>query len=277
VSAIVVHSENNRLKIGELRKPFILKTCVALKKELKQKNLGNYVSFYYSDDDNSSEPVRYRPDSGYPDLLAIYLSEKFCLKKGSKLLDIGCGRGDFLRAFIRYGMVGYGLDRSLAAKQTCPDAEILQADLENEQLPYDDNTFDCIFSKSVLEHFYFPENLVQEIHRVLKPGGTVITMVPDWQSQHRNVFYRDFTHRTPFIPSSLRDIFLLMGFSDVKVERFTQLPIVWKWPMLKILTSVLALLTPDFLSDHSKFIKFSKELMLLGYAVKKNDLVTKDQ
>ena len=80
-------------------------------------------------------------------------------------------------------------------KHGIPEAEILQSDLRNEPLPYEDNSFDYVFSKSVLEHFYYPEELVQEIFRILKPGGLVITMVPDWVSVYKT-FYDDYTHHT---------------------------------------------------------------------------------
>ena len=51
--------------------------------------------------------------------------------------------------------------------------------LETDPIPHKDNFFDVVFSKSVLEHFYKPELLVKEMHRVLKPGGTIITLCPD--------------------------------------------------------------------------------------------------
>lgn len=62
-----------------------------------------------------------------------------------------------------------------------------------EDRPYNDNTFDIIFSQSVLEQFYFPEELVMEVYRILKPNGLVITMIPDWESVYKT-FYEDYTH-----------------------------------------------------------------------------------
>ena len=221
----------------------------------------DYVAVVYNEED--------RPFTQYPDKLARYLSLRYKLPKGSKILDLGCGRGEFLRGFIRCGLNGYGVDQSTIAKSVCPEAEILQSNLENEPLPYDDNTFDAIFSKSVLEHFYYPEKLVMEIYRIVKPGGLVITMVPDWESVYKT-FYEDYTHRTPFTVNSLRDIFLINGFDDVKVERFRQLPFLWSLPYLKPLCSIVALVTPRSLRPHSKLVRFSQEIMLLSTAVKPN-------
>ena len=222
----------------------------------------DYVAVTYNEKD--------RPFTQYPDKLARYLSLRYKLQKGSKILDLGCGRGEFLRGFIRCGLKGYGVDQSSIAKSVCPEAEVLQSNLENELLPYDDNSFDVIFSKSVLEHFYYPEKLVMEIYRVVNPGGLVITMVPDWESVYKT-FYEDYTHRTPFTVNSLRDIFLINGFDDVKVEKFRQLPFLWSLSYLQPLCSIVALISPRSLRQYSKLVRFSQEIMLLSTAVKLNN------
>ncbi|MBU2044100.1 MAG: class I SAM-dependent methyltransferase [Candidatus Omnitrophica bacterium] len=225
----------------------------------KEVNKRDYVSVIY---DQKEKPL-----TQYPDLLTEYLVKRYQLSAGQKILDLGCGRGEFLRGFVRCGLKGYGVDESLAAKDLCSKSEILQSDLENEPLPYKDSSFDVIFSKSVLEHFYYPEKLVQEIYRVLNPGGLVITMTPDWQSVYK-MFYEDYTHRTPFTVKSLEDIFKINGFSQVKAEKFRQLPLLWKLPWLNLLSGLIALITPKGLSSHSKWVRFSKEVMLLSSAVK---------
>ena len=223
------------------------------------KSQRDYVAVIYNEED--------RPFTRYPDKLARYLSLRYELPKGSKILDLGCGRGEFLRGFIRCGLNGYGVDQSAIAKSICPETEILQSDLENEPLPYNDNTFDIVFSKSVLEHFYFPEKLVMEVYRVVKPNGLVITMVPDWESVYKT-FYEDYTHRTPFTVNSLKDIFLINGFNDVKVEKFRQLPFLWSLPWLRPFCSLVALIAPRSLRPYSKLVRFSQEIMLLSTAVK---------
>lgn len=224
----------------------------------------DYVAVTYNEED--------RPFTQYPDKLARYLSSRYKLPQGSKLLDLGCGRGEFLRGFIRCGLDGCGVDQSSIAKSICPEAEILQSDLENEPLPYDDNSFDVVFSKSVLEHFYYPEKLVMEIYRIVKPGGLVITMVPDWESVYKT-FYEDYTHRTPFTTNSLKDIFLINGFDDVKVEKFRQLPFLWSLSWLQPFCSLVAFIVPRSLRPYSKLVRFSQEIMLLSTSVKSNSVL----
>ena len=218
-----------------------------------------YVSVIYNEGD--------KPFTRYPDLLARYLVKRYRLPMGMKMLDLGCGRGEFLRGFLSCGLNGYGVDQSSIAKSICPDVKITHSDLENESLPYKDNSFDFVFSKSVLEHFYYPEELVQEIYRILRPGGLVITMVPDWESVYKT-FYDDYTHRTPFTLASLRNIFVVNGFNDVKVEKFRQLPFLWTMPWLQPFTMFVALITPGFMREYSKLVRFSKGVMLLSSAIK---------
>jgi SAM-dependent methyltransferase len=218
----------------------------------------DYISVVYNEKD--------RPFTGYPDLLAKYLTSRYHLKKDYHLLEVGCGRGEFLRGFIRQGLNGYGTDQSDAATRLCPEAEIKVANME-EGLPYDDNFFDVVYSKSVIENFYCPEKVISEIFRVLKPKGQVITLTPDWTHVYKT-FYEDYTHRTPFTMTSLRDILLIHGFEQVLVEEFLQLPVVWKLPWVKLLSTMVAIFTPQSFVHKFKFVRFSKEVMLLSSAVK---------
>lgn len=224
------------------------------------KNNQDYVAVVYNEHD--------RPLTAYPEKLARYLFERFHLKPGDHLLDVGCGRGEFLRGFIQSGAIGFGVDQSRAAESYCPDAVLKISDIENEGIPYEDNSFDVVYSKSVIEHFYYPERMVKEIFRVLKPGGKIVTLCPDWEFNYR-IYFEDYTHRTPFMQSSLRDILLIHGFENVMVERFRQLPILWAaGKFLLPLAELTRLLIPRQLKPYSKWVRFSKEIMLLSYATK---------
>ena len=119
----------------------------------------DYIDVIYNEKD--------RPLTNYPGKLAQYLFDRYEMEVGQKFLDIGCGRGEFLSGFISCGVKGYGVDRSSAAERYSPEAEVSIADLENDKFPYDDDFFDVVYSKSVIEHFHYPERLVQEIYRVL--------------------------------------------------------------------------------------------------------------
>ena len=116
-----------------------------------------------------------KPFSNYPDKLIKYLIKETGVENNGRLLDLGCGRGEFLNSFIKSGFEGYGIDQSDIAKKHCPDAKIVVGDLE-EILPFEDSFFDVVYSKSLVEHFYYPEKILREVYRILRPGSIIITM-----------------------------------------------------------------------------------------------------
>lgn len=224
-------------------------------------NKRDYVEVVYNEAD--------RPLTEYPQQLANYLFNRYGINKGSNFLDIGCGRGEFLKGFINCGVKGYAVDQSSVAHKYCPEAELRNSDIENDGIPYPDNFFDVVYSKSVIEHFHYPEKLIREMYRVLKPGGLAITLCPAWEYNYR-IYFEDYSHRTPFMLESLRDIQLIHGFEDVQVEFFRQLPSTWygRAGLTIPLAEITRLLSPFQLKKRSKWVRFSKEIMLLSSARK---------
>ena len=84
--------------------------------------------------------------------------------------------------------------------------------------PYADNTFDIVYSKSFIEHLTDPVSFLNESYRVLKPGGTIVTLTPDWVSGYKK-FYDDYTHKSPFTVVSLKNIKTASGFENVEAYR----------------------------------------------------------
>jgi SAM-dependent methyltransferase len=219
----------------------------------------DYLKIVYNEKD--------RPFTVYPNKLAKYIFDNFNLRAKQNILDVGCGRGEFLNGFMLCGMKPYGIDQSNIAKKKYKNIDFKFCDLENKKIPYKDEFFDVIFSKSVVEHFYYPEKIFQEMNRVLKKDGIIITMTPDWEINYK-IFYEDYTHRTPFSETSLRDIHLINGFKKVKILKFKQLPILWNNNMiLNILSELTRVLVPNYFRKF-KWVKFSKEIILLSIAKK---------
>lgn len=227
-------------------------------------NNSNYINVVYDE--------KKKPFSLYPALLIKYLVKKYNLNKNSKILEMGCGRGEFLNEFIKIGMNGFGIDLSDYATKFCENAEIKIADMSKESIPYPDNSFDIVFSKSFIEHFHKPEEIFRDAYRVLKPSGILINLTPEWKYIYKS-FYDDYTHKTPFTKKSLEDIHLINGFKDVRVISFKQLPILWTKNILiknifSILSEITRIVVPEKYRMKNKWFRFSKELMLLSYAVK---------
>ena len=223
----------------------------------------NYLETVYNVED--------RPFTNYPKKLIIYLIKRFKLEKNQKVLELGCGRGDFLNEFVNNGLEGYGVDLLDYCKKFFPNLNFKKVDMSNEKLPYEDNSFDIIFSKSIIEHFYYPDKIFKEAYRVLKPDGTIITLTPEWQYIYKS-FFEDFTHRTPFTSVSLSNIQEMSGFKNIKVESFKQLPIIFENNFFSKIFSFFSFLTrvlvPEKLRMKNKWIRFSKEIMLLSVARK---------
>ncbi|MBI2274139.1 MAG: class I SAM-dependent methyltransferase [Bacteroidetes bacterium] len=208
-----------------------------------------------------------RPKTTYPAKLVSYLFDTYKMKRGQKFLEPGCGRGEFLEEFKRLGLECYGIDLSEQAGSLCPEVEIKKkVDLENDVWPYPDNFFDIIYNKSVLEHIRNPDKFLLEAKRVLKPGGKILCLVPDWEANYK-IYFDDFTHRSPFTSVALHDIYLITDFDNISIIKFRQLPIVWKYPLLNIFCRLISPFIP--VRTKNKFLRWSRELMLIGYAEKK--------
>ena len=201
------------------------------------------------------------PYTQYPEKLCHYLSQIFKIKSGMRLLESGCGRGELLSHFNEMNVEVYGIDVSPEAKNLSKELTITQCNVEKNPLPFEDNFFDVVFSKSFLEHLREPRNFFIETYRILKPGGLLLTLVPDWESQYKT-FFDDYTHRTPYTIKSLDDIYNVFNFENVAVRKFRQLPLVWKYPSLN---NVCNLITPFIpVRTSNKSLRWARELMLIG-------------
>lgn len=216
-----------------------------------------------------------RPSGPYPGELSLRLLKNVYHKTGS-LLDIGCGRGDYLEAFSGLGFSVTGVDISKSASVDEKKFKVETADLEEESLPFSDNSFDFVFCKSVIEHMKQPTNLMREALRVLKPGGIAVVMTPSWEHTYWGPFYVDHTHVTPFTIPSLNDALMLSGFKEIDVSFFYQLPFLWRYPILKPFVFFIKALPISYRpfrkaiwsEEINKLIRFSKEAMLLAVAQK---------
>jgi ubiquinone/menaquinone biosynthesis C-methylase UbiE len=111
------------------------------------------------------------------------------LNSNSMLLDFGCGAGNLVYQFREMGFNAFGVDIkdystiSLSAVKidnlNTLQSDIIQLiDIDNYRIPFEDNTFDFVFSSHVFEHVHNFSEAISEIQRVLKPGGCSLHFFP---------------------------------------------------------------------------------------------------
>jgi SAM-dependent methyltransferase len=116
--------------------------------------------------------------------------------QGKKLLEIGSGYGVSLALMLqRFGVnatgvepASQGFEESFRCARAVLEANQLDpmrvVDAAGESLPFDDASFDVVYSNNVLEHTSKPAQVLREAVRVLKPGGTLYVEVPNYLSYY---------------------------------------------------------------------------------------------
>jgi ubiquinone/menaquinone biosynthesis C-methylase UbiE len=116
---------------------------------------------------------------------------------GQKYLDAGCGTGNFTQKLTDRQLTVVGIDSSdqmlSIARAKVKDAEFHQMNFYD--LSFDDNTFDGIFSMAAFEFVKEPKKALDELMRVLKPGGELIvgTINPasPWGGMYKSQIFED--------------------------------------------------------------------------------------
>lgn len=146
---------------------------------------------------------------------------------GQRLLDVGCGNGDYLANAADAGWQVVGIDADPAAvavaTQRGLDARLGGIELFAEQ----SSCFDAITLSHVLEHLHDPVGLLRAVHRLLKPGGVVFIDTPNIQSRGARRWGADWRgletprHLVIFSRAALVDRLQAVGLVRIQSPRRT--------------------------------------------------------
>jgi len=94
-------------------------------------------------------------------------------------LDIGPGHGSLIKLLRREGSFITTACDYTADLMRLEDVSVDIVDLNNQKLPYDDDSFDLVTCTEVIEHIEHYRETLREMHRVLKPGGALVVTTPN--------------------------------------------------------------------------------------------------
>jgi SAM-dependent methyltransferase len=148
--------------------------------------------------ENFYDRVYYRKKNVPPRLLEKYARDKLreinflneitALRGPCRLLDLGCGNGNFIKNIPDPGVDAWGIDISRRATEAAKSRvakpeQIIRA--EAPPLPFENNFFDTVTAWGVIEHFPCLPDIIKEISRVARPDAAIFIMVP-------NIYYYKF-------------------------------------------------------------------------------------
>jgi SAM-dependent methyltransferase len=153
------------------------------------------------------------------------------------VLDVGCG------AAKAPGAVGIDISSET-------DADIVH-DLNVFPYPFEDSSFDHVIMQDVLEHVREPVRVVEELHRILRPGGRLRLRTPHFSSA---LAYGDPTHHHYFSAAAIRSL-ANPGFAHYTRARFRVVHVTLDlWAPFRL--SGIACLANRFPDSYEKYFAF---------------------
>jgi 2-polyprenyl-3-methyl-5-hydroxy-6-metoxy-1,4-benzoquinol methylase len=155
-------------------------------------------------------------------------------ERPSAVLDIGCGRGEFLGR-LPASLRRSGID-SLPPEEVLPGIDYVQSDIA-QGLPWDDAQFDAVFAGEIIEHLLDTMAFLEDCRRVLRPMGVLVLTTPNlayWRNllqwmRQQQFFFVDYRlgetgHVRYFAPRTLRAVLVEAGFRVEKLFSVGDLP-----------------------------------------------------
>lgn len=156
---------------------------------------------------------------------AGHVVERYKKTDGSRLLDIGCGYGFFLEQMARKGWAVEGIEISESGREYARQNLGLTIHEDPlEERGFRPNCFDTVTLFYVIEHVHDPVGMLQEVHRILKPGGMILLRWPHSTpvvkilgplARKFDIYHTPY-HLFDFNPGSMKSVLDKTGFREVK-------------------------------------------------------------
>ncbi len=142
--------------------------------------------------------------------------------RNKKIIEIGCGYGEYLSIMERYCLNVYGLEFSANAVKKCRDKglNVYRGFINNDMYHIKDAPFDAFFMLNFLEHLPEPNTVLTGIYNNLKEDGVGIVEVPNFDMIIRNKLFSEFIadHIFYFTQNTLTKLLTLNGFEVIEVS-----------------------------------------------------------
>ena len=146
------------------------------------------------------------------------------------VLDVGCGRGEFLDLLASRGITGRGIDLNHEMAEGCRarGLDVIEADAVAYLTGLSDASLGGVFAAQVVEHLE-PQYLLQFLELAghkLRPGGRLVleTLNPACWVAFFESYIRDITHVWPLHPETLKYLVVASGFSNAAIEFRSPVP-----------------------------------------------------
>lgn len=161
------------------------------------------------------------------------------------VLELGAGWCDFSNVIHATRVVAMDLDDTVV-RNAAANVEAVVGDC-TDLSRFEDGSFDVAFASNLLEHLERPQSdsLVDGVLRVLRPGGRLILMQPNFRLAPRR-YFDDFTHVAIFTDQSLQDYLVSRGM-QIEVVKARFMPLT-----MKSSAANLSFLVPWYLSSPVK-------------------------
>jgi 2-polyprenyl-3-methyl-5-hydroxy-6-metoxy-1,4-benzoquinol methylase len=149
------------------------------------------------------------------------------LNVNGRLLDIGCGHGDFILSCRKHGWRVAGVEQAQAPVMALKERLGIEVYEPEALAGLEAASFDVVTIWHVLEHLPEPERSLREVHRLLKPGGIALIEVPNfggWQGRFGGPFWFHLDvprHLFHFDRAALAQLLRHSGLEPVRWQTFS--------------------------------------------------------